>query len=259
LKTDFYVQVIGYGDLTRLNIPAGDFGGELDPHGQFGDGNPIGGNVTSDITGSDQHFAEWMLYIGNGQFCLRVCTNANSTYSAANMCWHELDLMGCGFVMPGNYNVNGTFESCDADVAYPPGWYPTTTVNGTPEFSTFAQRFTGTLPGGSVYTVGDLSTPASAFATPSSSNCVTQPTISNGVALASLGITSGAASGSGVGASGPAATGGSGSGTAAGQSSGSSSSGKQGSGAASTTGQAGSLMQFAMISAIGAGAVYLFH
>lgn len=195
LKTDFYVQVMGYGDLTRLNIPAGDFGGELDPHGAFGSGNPIGGNVTSDITGSDQHFAEWMLYIGNGQFCLRVCTNANSTYSAANMCWHELDLMGCGFVMPGNYNFNGTFETCDADVAYPPGWYPTATVNGTPVFSTFAQRFTGTLSGGSVYTVGDLQTPAAAFTTPGSSNCVPTSTISNGIALASLGVTGGATSG----------------------------------------------------------------
>lgn len=34
---------------------------ELDPHGQFGDGNPIGGNVTSNVTGNDQHFAEWMV------------------------------------------------------------------------------------------------------------------------------------------------------------------------------------------------------
>ena len=41
-------------------------------------------------------------------FCIRVCTNANSTYSAAAMCWHELDEMGCEFVMPGNYQVNGT-------------------------------------------------------------------------------------------------------------------------------------------------------
>ncbi|KAF8151506.1 hypothetical protein B0H34DRAFT_131947 [Crassisporium funariophilum] len=184
LKTDFYVQLIGFGDLTKLNIPAGDFGGELDPHGAFGDGNPVGGNVTSDITGSDQNFAEWMLYIDFNQFCIRVCTNANSTYSAANMCWHELDEMGCEFVMPGNYNVNGTFETCEADVAYPPGWYPTATVNGTPVFSSFAQRFTGTLSGGSVYTVGDLSTPSGPFSTPSSSNCVTTATISNGVNLA---------------------------------------------------------------------------
>ncbi|KAF8968454.1 immunoreactive manno protein MP88 [Flammula alnicola] len=108
LKTDMYIQLLGFGDLTKLNIPAGDFGGELDPHGAFGSGNPIGGNVTSNITGADENFAEWMLYIDDNQFCIRVCTNANSTYSAANMCWHELDEMGCEFVMPGNYNVNGT-------------------------------------------------------------------------------------------------------------------------------------------------------
>jgi len=188
LKTDFYVQLIGYGDLTKINIPAGDFGGELDPHGAYGTGNPIGGNVTSNITGADENFAEWMLYIGNGQFCFRVCTNANSTYSAAEMCWHELDEVGCGFVMPGNYNVNGTFETCDADVAYPPGWYPTATVNGTPEFSTFAQRFTYTPPTGAPITIGDLTTPVGAFSTPSSSNCVTTSSISNGVNLAALGV-----------------------------------------------------------------------
>ncbi|TFK38564.1 hypothetical protein BDQ12DRAFT_683842 [Crucibulum laeve] len=198
LKTDFYVQVMGYGDLTKLNIPAGDFGGELDPHGALGDGNPVGGNVTSNITGSDQSFAEWMLYIGNNQFCLRVCTNANSTYSAAFMCWHELDEMGCSFVMPGNYNINGTFETCEAEVAYPPGWYPTATVNGTPVFSTFAQRFTGTLAGGSVYTVGDLATPTAPAMIPSSSACTTTATISNGINLAGTSPTSGASGSSGA-------------------------------------------------------------
>jgi len=184
LKTDFYVQLIGYGDLSKINIPKGDFGGELDPHGAYGTGNPIGGNVTSNISGKDLNYAEWMLYIGNGQFCFRVCTNANSTYSAAAMCWHELDEVGCGFVMPGNYNVNGTFETCDADLAYPPGWYPTGTVNGTPVFSTFAQRFTGTATNGQAYTIGDLVTPTGAAFTPSSSNCVTTSTIANGVNLA---------------------------------------------------------------------------
>ncbi|KAF8196951.1 hypothetical protein BJ912DRAFT_1020896 [Pholiota molesta] len=155
LKTDFYVQLIGYGDLTKINIPAGDFGGELDPHGALGDGNPVGGNVTSNVTGADESFTEWM---GNDQFCFRVCTNANSTYSAANMCWHELDEMGCSFVMPGNY-----------------------------DFSTFAQRFTGTLPNGGVYTIGDLSTPSAPFSIPTSSNCVTTATISNGINLAAVG------------------------------------------------------------------------
>lgn len=187
LRTDFYVQIMGYGNLTRLNIPNGDYGGELDPHGQFGDGNPIGGNVTSNVTGNDQHFAEWMQYISYSQFCLRVCTNANSTYSAADMCWHELDEMGCEFVMPGNYHINGTFESCEADVAYPPGWYPTGTNNGTPVFSTFAQRYTGTLSNNQVYTVGDTATPAAPYSIPSSSNCATHSSVSNGIPVTSLG------------------------------------------------------------------------
>jgi hypothetical protein len=36
---------------------------ELDPHGATGAGNPIGGNVTSNVTGSDQSYAEWMVIV----------------------------------------------------------------------------------------------------------------------------------------------------------------------------------------------------
>ncbi|KAJ3501383.1 hypothetical protein NMY22_g18946 [Coprinellus aureogranulatus] len=147
LKTDFYVQVMGYGNLTRLNIPAGDYGGELDPHGQYGDGNPIGGNVTSNTTGSDQHFAEWMV---NLSLCLGylplkdisfspvaiylppTCAGTNSTKWAANLLCLETTIE--------------RHITCDADVAYPPGWYPTATVSGTPVFSTFAQRFRSRSP-----------------------------------------------------------------------------------------------------------------
>ncbi|KAJ7218970.1 hypothetical protein B0H12DRAFT_1224362 [Mycena haematopus] len=200
LKTDFYVQIMGNGDFTKLNIPSGDDGGELDPHGATGAGNPVGGNVTTNIVdGLDEPIAEWMLYIDYNEFCIRACTNANSTYSAAFMCWHELDVMGCEFVMPGMYNAPGTFETCDADVAYPPGWYPTATVDGTTQFSTFAQYFTGVYTGANgqptSYTVGDTVTPTAPATIPSSSNCVTTSTIANGIALASLGIT-GSASGS---------------------------------------------------------------
>jgi hypothetical protein len=105
------VQITGYGDLTKLNVPAGDEGGELDPHGAFGAGNPIGeraeliftrtltfapgGNVTTNVTGQDINVAEWMQYISYNQFCIRACINANATYDAGHMCWHELDEMGC--------------------------------------------------------------------------------------------------------------------------------------------------------------------
>ncbi|KAF7340809.1 hypothetical protein MSAN_02110100 [Mycena sanguinolenta] len=195
LKTDFYVQIMGLGDFTKLNIQAGDEGGELDPHGATGAGNPVGGNVTTNIVdGLDEPIAEWMLYISFEQFCVRACTNANSTYSAAFMCWHELDEMGCEFVMPGVYQPAGVFESCEADVAYPPGWYPTATVDGTTQFSTFAQFFTGFFTGAdgqtTDYTVGDTITPSTVASIPSSSNCASQSSISNGIALESL--TSGA-------------------------------------------------------------------
>ncbi|KAF7305299.1 hypothetical protein HMN09_00781200 [Mycena chlorophos] len=200
LKTAFYVQIMGTGNFTFINIPQGDWGGELDPHGQFGTGNPVGGNVTTNIVdGSDLNVAEWMQYISYDEFCIRACTNANATYSAAFMCWHELDVMGCEFVMPGTYNAPGTFETCDADVAYPPGWYPEgVDAAGSTSFSTFAQYFTGVYTGGdgqeTGYTVGDLVTPTAPASIPSSSNCVTTSTISNGIALVSLGITTGSAS-----------------------------------------------------------------
>ncbi|KAL1747735.1 hypothetical protein HDZ31DRAFT_31150 [Schizophyllum fasciatum] len=184
LKTDMYVQIMGYGDLTKINIAPGDYGGELDPHGATGEGNPVGGNVTSNVTGSDLNYQEWMMYVSYEQFCFRICTNANSTYSTEYMCWHELDEMGCQFVMPGNYDINGTFETCDADVAYPPGWYPTATSDGTTLFSTFAQYYEGvyTSDGTPVsYTVGTTVTPDSVAFTPSSSNCQTVSTISNGI------------------------------------------------------------------------------
>jgi hypothetical protein len=33
------VSFSGWGDLTKLNIPKGDAGGELDPHGADGNGS----------------------------------------------------------------------------------------------------------------------------------------------------------------------------------------------------------------------------
>lgn len=60
VKTPLYWQVMGWGDFTKINIAAGDFGGELDPHGATGDGNPVGGNVTANATGQDVHYQEWM-------------------------------------------------------------------------------------------------------------------------------------------------------------------------------------------------------
>ena len=38
VQTPDYVQVTGVGDLTKINIPQNDAGGELDPHGADGNG-----------------------------------------------------------------------------------------------------------------------------------------------------------------------------------------------------------------------------
>lgn len=184
IKTDFYTQIMGFGDFTKLNIPKGDYGGELDPHGAQGLGNPIGGNITVNVNGEDRNVEEWMMFMSYNQFCVRACTNSNATYPAARMCEHKLDVMGCQFVMPGNYQFDGKFESCDADVAYPPGWYPS--VNGgVTSFSKFEQYWTGVV-GDKTWTVGDTVTPSAPAFTPSSSNCKATSTVGNGIPLSLL-------------------------------------------------------------------------
>lgn len=40
VQTPDYVQVTGVGDFTKINVLNGDEGGELDPHGADGNGNP---------------------------------------------------------------------------------------------------------------------------------------------------------------------------------------------------------------------------
>lgn len=170
----------------------------MDPHGATGDGNPVGGNVTSNVSGTDVHYEEWMNYMSYTQFCLRICTAENATYSASQMCQHTLDEMGCEWVMPGDYSQTG-FTSCDADAAYPPGIYPL--ANGST--STFAQRYTGTYtnPAGSteLWTVGQTVTPQTPFSTPASSNCQTFSSVGNGIAslaVAGAGSATGTMSGS---------------------------------------------------------------
>ncbi|KAF9074111.1 hypothetical protein BDP27DRAFT_1390654 [Rhodocollybia butyracea] len=260
LKTDMYVQIMAYGNFTNVNIPPGDYGGELDPHGATGAGNPVGGNVTTNMTidGQSINVAEWMLYIDYEMVCFRACTWANETYSSAAMCWHELDEMGCNFVMPGNYDFNGTFETCEADVAYPPGWYVEGVNEGTTSFSSFAQYWTGEV-SGVTYTIGDLVTPSTVQFIPSSSSCVTVPTISNGIALASLGITDAAAATGAPGASGTGTAAGAGA-TGAPGSSGSSGSGNSNAAVSGARVFTGLTEAIALVSTIaGVAAIGLLH
>ncbi|WFD42761.1 hypothetical protein MPSI1_001411 [Malassezia psittaci] len=181
VKTPLYVQVMALGDFTKIGFGANDTGGELDPHGATGLGNPVGGNVTSNITGSDVFYEEWMNYVGYNIMCFRVCIAGTDEAPPKTECQHTLDEMGCWTVMPGNYTDN-IFESCDADAAYPPGIYVS---DGST--SSFEQYATGLwTSSGSIltYTNGESTetTPTTANSMPSSSNCQIVPSIANGIA-----------------------------------------------------------------------------
>ncbi|KAK0491692.1 hypothetical protein EDD18DRAFT_1311055 [Armillaria luteobubalina] len=158
VQTPDFIQVTGTGDLTKLNIPAGDAGGELDPHGADGNGNPIGGLVFSTAFGKLEQVFEWTNFMAADQFCFRACNPAGSM--APTWCQHIYDVMGCAWNMPANYG-SGVFESCQGDSGQPMGVYGT---------STFHQ--------------GDASTP-DAHPIPSSSQCTTSGTSSTGALTSS--------------------------------------------------------------------------
>lgn len=153
------------------------------------------------------------------------------------MCEHELDIMGCQFVMPGDY-TNNSFTSCDGEPAVPPGLYPLP-GGGT---STFRQAFTYTANGETIR-LGQTVTPAAPFSTPATSNCVTTSTIGNGLAVAQATQSAAASSGSAAAAG---ASGASASGSGAARSSGASR-------VAGATNSAGSAAAAASSGAVGAG------
>lgn len=95
VKTPLYVQIMANGDFTKINVLAGDEGGELDPHGATNMGNPVGGNVTSNVSGKDVFYEEWMNYISYNQICFRVCIAGTDIAPTPLECQHTLDVMGC--------------------------------------------------------------------------------------------------------------------------------------------------------------------
>ncbi|KAJ7582716.1 hypothetical protein C8J56DRAFT_792081 [Mycena floridula] len=125
VQTPDFVQVTGVGDLTKLNIPAGDAGGELDPHGADGNGNPIGGLVFSNSFGQLEQIHEWTNFVSANEFCFRACKPGPN---AAEWCQHIYDVMGCAWNMPASYSA-GVFEQCDADSGEPMGVYGTSTFH----------------------------------------------------------------------------------------------------------------------------------
>jgi len=157
VKTSKYVQITGTGDFTKMNIPNGDDGGELDPHGPDGNGNPVGGLLYGSGFGTNQQYHEWNSFISHREFCIRACVGVD----AHKYCNNIYDVMGCWWNMPGNYN-SGQFETCDADLYEAPGVYGT---------STWHQGTNPTPPPHPV---------------PASSNCVSQPTVTAGLARRGL-------------------------------------------------------------------------
>ncbi|KAF6756835.1 macrofage activating glycoprotein [Ephemerocybe angulata] len=158
VQTPDYVQITGQGDFTKMNIPKGDYGGELDNRGADGKGNPIGGLLFGDTFTKGQQYNEWTEFISDSEFCIRACRGPK----AKSLCNHIYDVMGCYWNMPANYN-SGVFEECVGDDAQPMGVYGTSTwyqgVNPTP----------------------------SAHPAPASSNCKTLPTVSVSPVLARRG------------------------------------------------------------------------
>ncbi|CAO1617676.1 unnamed protein product [Jaminaea pallidilutea] len=121
LKTPSYVQVTGVGDFTKIGIAAGDQGGELDPHGATGHGNPVGELVyTRAYTGKFERVKEWQHFISATEFCVRAC-NPNGSYQK-EWCPHIYDVMGCYWNEPANYD-RGSFDQCDGTEGQWPGVY----------------------------------------------------------------------------------------------------------------------------------------
>ncbi|RPD54926.1 hypothetical protein L227DRAFT_510766 [Lentinus tigrinus ALCF2SS1-6] len=160
VQTPDYVQVTGVGDFTKINIPQGDEGGELDPHGADGNGNPIGGLVFSNAFGKMAQMHEWTNFMAYNEFCIRACKDGPK---APALCQHIYDVMGCDWNMPGDYSA-GSFDSCQGDSGEPMGVYGT---------STFHQ--------------GQASTPA-AHPAPSKSQCQKVNTVGNGQSISAPGV-----------------------------------------------------------------------
>ncbi|TFK18779.1 macrofage activating glyco protein [Coprinopsis marcescibilis] len=149
VKTPEYVQITGTGDFTQLNIPQGDYGGELDNRGADGKGNPIGGLIFGNSFADGLQYNEWTEFISDNLFCIRACVGPR----AKQLCNHIYDVMGCWWNMPANY-ASGVYEQCDGEPATPMGVYGTSTW------------YQGVDP-----------TPA-AHPAPASSNCTPLPTVS---------------------------------------------------------------------------------
>lgn len=74
VETPEYIQITGKGNFAQININNNGGGGELDPHGATGSGNPIGGLVFSTNPAyNGVNIQEWTNFMSESEFCIRVC------------------------------------------------------------------------------------------------------------------------------------------------------------------------------------------
>ncbi|KAF9068329.1 hypothetical protein BDP27DRAFT_1224439, partial [Rhodocollybia butyracea] len=192
-----YIEIVGFLDQSKINVMTGDEGGELDPGGQDGRGNPIGGLMYSNgfpSNGGDnstfQQVNLWNIFIGSGQFCAKACDDTQPNSVA--LCQHIYDRVGCSYNAPNNA-PNGTFQVCQGADMTPIGQYVSDGIT-----TTWTQPSEETVPLGVIpYTP----TPAA------SSNCVTYTSASLFTDLASVGVTTTAPSATATGSAGSAGSG----------------------------------------------------
>ncbi|KZT39118.1 hypothetical protein SISSUDRAFT_1046028 [Sistotremastrum suecicum HHB10207 ss-3] len=164
LRAPAYIQITGHIDQTKIDMQAGDSGGEMDPHGADLRGNPLGGLLFSNgfpaSNGDNSTYTQviqWTNFMGGGVFCFKACDPTGS--DAANYCQHSFDRIGCSYNAPAAYE-DGVFLSCDSDNQDFPGVY--TDASGNVQ--------TYTQPGTSA---GVISTLPYEPKIPATSNCVT--------------------------------------------------------------------------------------
>ncbi|KAF6746967.1 manno protein [Ephemerocybe angulata] len=183
IKTPDYVQAVGFLDQSQINIKAGDWGGEMDPHGADLRGNPMGGVIFSTaFGGSAKQVIEWHNFVGGNKFCFKACDPAGP--NAAHFCEHIYDRIGCDYNIP-NAAQDKVFESCLGDNQDYPGVY---TSNG--------QVMTYTQPAESL---GAISTMPYTPKVPASSSCSTfeSAKVYTGLPTAAATTTSGGAAATG--------------------------------------------------------------
>ncbi|KAL7418505.1 hypothetical protein Q5752_006963 [Cryptotrichosporon argae] len=249
VRTDAYIQIVGWFNQTAIGLTADDTGGELDPHGADYLGNPLGGlmysNGFSNSSAGGNSSADyvqtqsWNEFVGSNQFCVKLC-NPNYDSGSTNYCQNIYDLLGCTYNMPADYaDINGQFLACDSDLQDEVGTY---TSGG--------QTLTWSQPSSLAATETIPWTPR----VPSSSNCVYYhstdlfPTEALGyqstaVALDDVSLTTTAATtpaSYGTVSGAPTAASGSGSGSASGSSATGASSSAAKSGSASASAKSGS-------------------